>query len=98
MSAKIDVFTLILGVLLSIVGAGIYEFLFYILQGPNKVVEVQSAFWATILTSVIFVGYAMFFFISVKKKEKDKDSRTSKRSTLIAEPKELIRIEKRRLE
>jgi phosphotransferase system glucose/maltose/N-acetylglucosamine-specific IIC component len=71
--ARIDFWSLILGVLLSIVGAGIYDYVFYLLQGPIKTAEIQSSFWATIITSIIFVGYLIFFYYLIKKKGNKKD-------------------------
>ena len=61
--ARIDFWSLILGVLLSIVGAGIYDFVFYLLQGSSKTAEIQSSFWATIITTIIFIAYSVFFFL-----------------------------------
>ena len=67
--AKIDVLSLVLGVILSVLVTGFYNFFFYLFQG--EMAEMIGALWATILTFIVTVLYLIYFFLAFKKANKN---------------------------
>jgi amino acid transporter len=61
---KVDAKSLILGVLLSISVSGLYESVFYLLQGMT--LEANSSSVATLVTFLIVLVYFWVFFLKTK--------------------------------